>query len=391
MDSARERIDRGLATYAAFDITARGRVHDEPEDEYRGEFQRDRDRVVHCGAFRRLVYKTQVFVNHEGDMFRNRLTHSIEVSQLARTVARVLCLNEDLTEAIALAHDLGHTPFGHAGQDALNACMSNAGGFEHNLQSLRIVDILEERYSEFPGLNLTFETREGILKHCSRANARELGDVGQRFLTGQQPGLEAQLANIADELAYNHHDADDGLRAGLISIEDMYEVSTFKHSAEQVKARWPGLDEKRWVHETVRRMINDSVTDLIESSRQRIGDAAPKSIEEVRGAKAAMIDFSPVAREKHLELKRFLRARLYRHHRVHRMAAKAKRTVSELFEAFAGDPGLLPSHVQKRFVERHNADADTVRTRVIADYLAGMTDRYAIAEHRRVFDPGSLT
>ncbi|HSW53153.1 MAG TPA: deoxyguanosinetriphosphate triphosphohydrolase, partial [Sulfuricaulis sp.] len=256
-----------LALYAATDETSRGRRHHEPAPAHRSEYQRDRDRIIHSAAFRRLEYKTQVFINHEGDLFRTRLTHSIEVAQIARSVARALGLNEDLTEAIALAHDLGHTPFGHSGQDALNECLRDYGGFEHNLQSLRVVDVLEERYAEFPGLNLTFETREGILKHCSPRNARELGDLGKRFLEKTQPGLEAQLVNIADEIAYNNHDVDDGLRSGLLALEQLKPIALFSGQYDEVLQRYPDIPPRRAIYETIRRMINQVVTDLIENSR----------------------------------------------------------------------------------------------------------------------------
>jgi len=296
-----------LASYAAIEHHSRGRRQPESAPAYRSEFQRDRDRIVHSSAFRRLEYKTQVFVNHEGDMFRTRLTHSIEVAQISRATARALNLNEDLTEAISLAHDLGHTPFGHAGQDALNRCMQEHGGFEHNLQSLRVVDELEERYAEFSGLNLTFETREGILKHCSRANAEELGDVGERFLTGKQPGLEAQIANIADAIAYNNHDVDDGLRAGLLSVEQLREVAIFEQQYQAVRSRHPGLEGRRLIHEIIRRMINRQVVDLLRTSEAALLQAQPADIEAVRGREGPLIRFSEAMQEEHQALKRFLR------------------------------------------------------------------------------------
>jgi dGTPase len=365
-----------LAGYAVEARTTRGRRHPEAPAEGRDEFQRDRDRIVHSTAFRRLEYKTQVFVNHEGDHFRTRLTHSLEVAQIGRSIARTLRLNEDLVEAIALAHDLGHTPFGHAGQDALNACMRAHGGFEHNLQSLRVVDVLEQRYAEFDGLNLTFETREGILKHCSAAKARELGDVGKRFLTGASPSLEAQVANLADEIAYNNHDIDDGLRSGVLSLEQLDEVSLFVRHREQVAARHPGLGGRRLVHETVRRMINTLVADLTSQSQEHIARAAPRTVEDVRAA-APLIAFSPTIAEEQQRLKQFLRAHLYRHYRVNRMMGKARRIVRELFEAFSAEPNLMPDEFQAR--ERQEG------ARAVADYIAGMTDRYAIREHRRLF------
>ena len=342
----------------------------------RTQFQRDRDRIVHSTAFRRLEYKTQVFVNHEGDLFRTRLTHSLEVAQIARAVACNLGLNEDLTEAIALAHDLGHTPFGHAGQDALHECMKPYGGFEHNLQSLRVVDELEERYAAFEGLNLTFETREGILKHCSAKNARELGDVGARFLTRRQPSLEAQIANLADEIAYNNHDIDDGLRSGLLQLSQLERVPLFARHSAAVRAEYPALTERRMVNETVRRMINTLVVDLTQESGRRIADTSPADVEDVRAA-APLAAFSATMRQDADELKSLLHDELYRHYRVMRMSAKARRIVSDLFAAFLGEPRLLPEDHQKRAAD--NA------SRAIADYVAGMTDRYAIKEHKRLF------
>ena len=380
-----------LAPYAAREEHSRGRRLAEDAPNYRSEYQRDRDRIIHSGAFRRLEYKTQVFVNHEGDMFRTRLTHSIEVAQIGRSIARTLRLNEDLTEAVALAHDLGHTPFGHAGQDALNACMKDHGGFEHNLQSLRVVDELEERYAEFRGLNLTFETREGILKHCAPAKAKELGEVGQRFLNKQQPGLEAQLANVADEIAYNNHDVDDGLRAGLISVGQLQEISLFREQYEAVMQRYPDLSGRRLIHEVVRRMINRQVTDLVEASRERLTAAAPADIAAVRIQSAPLIGFSDAMRECNLELKRFLRRQLYRHYKVRRMSAKTQRVIRTLFEVFMNDPALLPPEfsVQARSLEESRGMAG--RARAVSDYIAGMTDRYAITEYERVFNPAQLT
>ena len=388
---ARFAIDRGLAVYAAMDSNSRGRRFKETAPLYRSEFQRDRDRVIHCAAFRRLEYKTQVFVNHEGDLFRTRLTHSLEVAQIARSVARALELNEDLTEAIALSHDLGHTPFGHAGQDALNRCMVNYGGFEHNLQSLRVVDELECKYAEFPGLNLTYETREGILKHCSLKKAPGLGEVGARFINKQQPSLEAQLADLADEIAYNNHDVDDGLRAGLIDIEQLREVTLFNDQYEYVTACYPKLDTRRTIHEVVRRMINHLVVDLITSSGAALEAAGPANIDEVRRQAQRLISFSEGVRAANLELKRFLRKTLYRHYRVHRMGAKAKRIVDGLFNAFMEDPGLLPSEYRTRTHLMEQGRGESGRARVIADYIAGMTDRYAITEHDRVFNPKCIT
>jgi dGTPase len=376
-----------LAPYAASDANSRGRRYAEPPPAYRSEHQRDRDRIIHCAAFRRLEYKTQVFVNHEGDLFRTRLTHSIEVAQIGRSVARALGLNEDLTEAISLAHDLGHTPFGHAGQDALNDCMREWGGFEHNLQSLRVVDALEERYAEFSGLNLTFETREGILKHCSVPKARELGELGRRFLDRTQPGLEAQLVNIADEIAYNNHDVDDGLRSGLITIDQLQSVRLFAGQYRSVVERYPGLPERRAVHETVRRMIGQVVTDLIEESRRRIVAAGVDSIEAVRRQGAALMAYSEAMREASLELKRFLRHNLYQHERVRRMTEESVKTVRALFSAYREDPRRLPPQYQDK-IEAAGSSPEA-RARIVADYIAGMTDRYAQREYARLFAPGA--
>jgi dGTPase len=367
---------RELAAYAADPAASRGRRIAEAAPAGRTEFQRDRDRIIHSAAFRRLEYKTQVFVNHEGDLFRTRLTHSIEVAQIGRSVARNLGLNEDLVEAISLAHDLGHTPFGHAGQDALNECMKEHGGFEHNLQSLRVVDLLEQRYGAFDGLNLCFETREGILKHCSIKNAEKLGEVGERFLKNQRPSMEAQLANLADEIAYNNHDVDDGLRSVLISVEQLSSVRIFARHLETVRGQYPALVDRRLIHETVRRMINTLVSDLTERSRALIGEHRPDSLDQVRLA-PPLIAFSPAIREEQHELKVFLGKHLYQHYRVARMSNKARRIVRDLFQAFMADSRLLPPEFQSR------AEADLPRA--IADYVAGMTDRYAIREHRRLF------
>ena len=366
----------GLVPYAVTEANSRGRRFAETAPNTRGEFQRDRDRIIHSGAFRRLEYKTQVFVNHEGDLFRTRLTHSIEVAQIARSIARCLHFNEDLAEAISLAHDLGHTPFGHAGQEALNACMKDYGGFEHNLQSLRVVDMLEERYAEFDGLNLCFETREGILKHCSAGNAARLGELGERFLNNRRPSLEAQIANLADEIAYNNHDVDDGLRSGLITLEQLSTVPLVAAHLQKVRRAHPDLPERRVVHETVRRMINTLVTDLIQQSEANISAQGVVTIEDVRNA-PVMISYSTGMDEQQRELKDFLRIHLYRHYRVLRMTAKAQRVISDLFGIFMADSRLLPPQSQ--------ALAEHDRARAVADYIAGMTDRYAIREHRRIF------
>ncbi|MDP1659402.1 MAG: deoxyguanosinetriphosphate triphosphohydrolase [Methylotenera sp.] len=365
-----------LAPYAANPNESLGRQFSEPPSETRNAFQRDRDRIIHSTAFRRLDYKTQVFVNHEGDLFRTRLTHSLEVAQMARGIARTLNLHEDLTEAIALAHDLGHTPFGHAGQDALNECMRDFGGFEHNLQSLRVVEKLEQRYAEFDGLNLTFEVREGILKHCAIKNAKLLGDVGQRFLDKTSPSLEAQLTNFADEIAYNNHDIDDGLRSGLITIEQLSKVTIFADNLAIVKTKYPKLEQKRVIHETVRRMINTLVVDLCTNSAANIAQHQPNSINDIRQL-PHLISFSNAVAEQNLKLKQFLRKNLYHHYKVNRMSAKAARIVRELFNAFYENTGLLPNEFQ--------VYAETDKARAVADYIAGMTDRFAIREHRKLF------
>jgi len=380
-----------LAAYAQSEEASRGRRFPEPPPRHRTEYQRDRDRIVHSTAFRRLVYKTQVFVNHEGDLYRTRLTHSLEVAQIARSVARALSLNEPLAEAICLAHDLGHTPFGHAGQDALNECMRELGGFEHNLQSLRVVDELEERYAEFPGLNLTFETREGILKHCSATNARRLGELGERFLERRQPSLEAQLANLADAIAYNNHDVDDGIRAGLITIEELRGIAIFRRQYDLVAVRYPELGARRMVHEVVRRMIDYLVNDLIGASQASIAAVAPATVEDVRARSEPLLRFSDQVQAEHLELKRYLRQQLYRHYRVLRMTTKAKRVVRELFGAMLEDVELMPTEHQEAARRMEAADGRPGRARAVADYIAGMTDRFAIREYGRLFDPSERT
>ena len=374
-----------LARYATRESA--GRLFPEPVPHLRSEFQRDRDRIVHSAAFRRLEYKTQVFVNHEGDMFRTRLTHSIEVAQLARTVARVLNLNEDLTEAIALAHDLGHTPFGHAGQDALNECMRDHGGFEHNLQALRVVDELEERYIDFTGLNLTFETREGILKHCSKANARKLGALGKRFLKRGQPTLEAQVADIADAVAYNNHDVDDALRAGLIDAEMLRQTALYRQHHDMVVSEHPTINSRLSAYETIRRVIDAQVSDLVATSQSNLSKAAPMVVDDVRKHSRPLVTMSTEMREVHLELKGFLAEYVYKHYRVVRMTRKAQRIISELFEAFRADPKMLPPDALSKIT----ADNDTTVERAIADYIAGMTDRFAISEYQRIFNPSELT
>ena len=377
-------MNQALASYAAFDERSRGRRYPEPSPRFRTEFQRDRDRIIHSNAFRRLVYKTQVFVNHEGDLYRTRITHSLEVAQIGRTIARALGLNETLTEAICLAHDLGHTPFGHAGQDALNECMRESGGFEHNLQSLRVVDELEERYAEFSGLNLTFECREGVLKHCSAQNARLLGDVGERFLNRTQPGLEAQLANLADAIAYNNHDVDDGVRAGLVRIEELRDVRIFSRFHAAVVERYPDAPARRQLYETTRRMIDYLVSDVITQAERNIAESKVDSIDSVRSQPRPLISLSEAVLEEHQELKRFLRTKLYNHPKVKEVMDEARATLKALFEAYLRDPSRLPVEHQSLVARADAGGGASARARVVADYVAGMTDRFAFLEEERV-------
>jgi len=373
-----------LAPYAVTQQHSIGRDTSETSCNTRSEFQRDRDRIIHCTAFRRLEYKTQVFINHEGDLYRTRLTHSLEVAQIARSIARALLLNEDLTEAIALAHDVGHTPFGHAGQDALNHCMREYGGFEHNFQSLRVVEHLEEKYPEFDGLNLMFDTREGILKHCSLKNARHMGALGQRFIDRTQPSLEAQLTNIADEIAYNNHDVDDGLRSGLISIQQLRECSLFASHFESVENQYPGLSDKRKAQTVIRNMIDRCVTDLIETTQNNITQQEIKSIEDVRNNNQPLAGFSPEIKTQIVELKSFLHSNLYQHEQVAAMSLNAKTTISTLFDGFFEDSALLPQEHQKKALHKQQNQGVDGYARVISDYIAGMTDRYAQAEYQRL-------
>lgn len=370
-----------LADYACSSANSRGRAIEEKSSTSRTEFQRDRDRIIHSSAFRRLEYKTQVFVNHEGDLFRTRLTHTLEVAQIARTTATLLKINPDLTEAIALAHDLGHTPFGHSGQTALDRGMADFGGFEHNLQSLRIVDLLEDQYPNFDGLNLTWETREGILKHCSRENALRLGALGERFLKGEQPSLEAQLVNIADAIAYSTHDIDDGLRVGYLDEKDLIEnVPLYAEYHAQVDAEYPDIQERRKQKEVVRRLIGYMVDDLVSTSRANIEAAQPKSPDDVRALKTPLISFSEEARGQMKILKSTLMDKLYRHYRVLRAVEKSADMITQLYQTFARSPALLPPLYQERS-KRYGVE------RTVADYIAGMTDRYAVLEFNRVLNP----
>lgn len=393
-----------LAPYACDPAQSRGRRYPEPAAPTRSAFQRDRDRIVHSTAFRRLVYKTQVFLNHEGDLFRTRLTHSLEVAQLGRSIARTLQLNEDLVEAIALAHDLGHTPFGHAGQDALNSCLKShnpdSAGFEHNLQSLRVVDTLEERYPDYDGLNLSFETREGILKHCSRRNARRMearepGGVAQRFLApsgdgphAQQPSLEAQLANLADEIAYNAHDIDDGVRSGLLSLEQLKEVELFEAYHRETLARHPGLQGRRLLFETIRRMLSAQVYDVMDATGAALRAAMPADVQAVR-QHPPLVCFSDKMALKSSSLKRFLLQNLYRHPQVVETTQTAQQVVRDLFAAYMADPAQMPQAHSDRFDQLDSRPSGSARhqakpERVVADYIAGMTDRFAAKEHERL-------
>ncbi len=379
-----------LSPWACQPQETRGRRYFEAAAPTRTEHQRDRDRIVHSSAFRRLVYKTQVFVNHEGDLFRTRLTHSLEVAQLGRSIARPLALNEDLVEAICLAHDLGHTPFGHAGQDELNACMQGWGGFEHNLQSLRVVDALEERYPQYDGINLTFETREGILKHCSHSNALKLeaqepGGVAARFLTGQQTSLEGQLANLADAIAYNAHDVDDGVRSGLISVEQLQAVPLFAHFHAQALMEYPQLAQpeadRRLLYETIRRMLSAQVYDVIATTRQRIEQAGVQSANDVRACAQRLVSFSPDMQAQSQALKHFLFHQLYRHAQVTQTMDAARQVVRELFAAYLQQPSMMKPRYALR---AQQAGSAAMQARVVADFVAGMTDRYAAKEHERI-------
>mgnify|MGYP001377773643 FL=1 len=375
---------RELVTFAVLPNESKGRAYNEDQSNYRNEFQRDRDRIIHSSAFRRLEYKTQVFVNHEGDMFRTRLTHSIEVSQIGRTIARALNVNEDLTEAICLAHDLGHTPFGHAGQDALNSCMKDFGGFEHNLQSLRIVDLLEERYADFPGLNLTYETREGILKHCSQKNALGLGELGQRFIKKNKPSLEAQIANIADEIAYNNHDIDDGLRANLLNIDSLRESKFVESNYREVVKKWKDLNERQIRHEIVRRMIDYIVSDLIETSKDLIGKYKPASVDSIRECGKSLIKMSQTTEKEHNNLKKILRKNLYQHEQVNLMSQRATETVKYLFNIYMEQPIFLTDELHMKITKDSRIKDEQRKARIIADYIAGMTDRFALSEYKRI-------
>ena len=390
----------GPAAYACRPELTRGRLKPEPESPTRSVFQRDRDRIIHSGAFRKLKYKTQVFVYHEGDYYRTRLTHSLEVAQIARSVSRTLGLNEDLAEAVALAHDLGHTCFGHAGEEALNEAMKPYGGFSHNDQTLRILTRLERRYAEFDGLNLTWETLEGVVKHNGPllpelpghglpTTIREFQEEMDLEL-GTNPGMEAQVAALADDIAYNNHDIDDGVRAGLFTLEEIAELPLLGGIVRGLHDRYPGLDRTRLVHETIRRMIDHMVTDLIAETRRRIAEVGPRSAAEVRAAPRAMVAFSDGMRDHDRVLRGFLKQRMYRHYKVNRVTSKTRRVVSELFALFMAEPECLPTEWQADLAAGGGTD-ERSRARLVADYIAGMTDRFALAEYERMFDMESKT
>jgi len=376
-----------LASYACRTGCSRGRVYDEPESEHRNPYQRDRDRIIHSTAFRRLEYKTQVFVNHEGDHYRTRLTHSIEVAQIARSICRSMRLHEDLAEAVALAHDLGHTPFGHSGQDALNDAMKHYGGFEHNRQSLRIVEKLEHKYAAFTGLNLSYETREGIVKHHSAYDTPSNRDLSH-FNLHEQPALESQIGNLADEIAYNNHDIDDGYRAGMLSVDDLRQLELFGQCYAQVEVEFPDVAERLKINETVRHMINFLIIDVVEETGRRIRELNITSFADVRAAKIPLVAFSPAARKKNGELKKFLYKNMYRHYRVARMANKAERVIREIFATYMQNPAMLPQHQQQEMSTARTSDSLNQErlARIIADYIAGMTDRYALEEYERLFN-----
>jgi len=371
-----------LAPYACRSSQSRGREYAEEESRTRNIFQRDRDRIIHSTAFRRLEYKTQVFVNHEGDHYRTRLTHSIEVAQIARSICRAMHLHEDLAEGVALAHDLGHTPFGHSGQDALDEVMNDFGGFEHNRQSLRVVQELERRYATFPGLNLSYEMREGIVKHTSPHDLPKNADLAMYNL-GEQATLEAQLGNLADEIAYNNHDVDDGFRAGILSLDALCEVKLFRIHFDEVREALPDIPERMTVLETVRRMINFLVIDAIDETASRIRENGIETLDDVRACDMPLVAFSRPVRHMNGELKRFLLSHMYQHYRVARMAAKATKVIQELFQAYHANPAMLPPGPAGRL---HAVEGEARKARIIADYIAGMTDRYALDEYDRLFN-----
>jgi len=371
--------DEQLAHFAARSQASKGRRYPEPYKDSRPVFERDRDRIIHCAAFRRLEYKTQVFVNHEGDYYRTRLTHSLEVAQIARGISRRMNLNEDLVEALALAHDLGHTPFGHTGESVLNALMSDHGGFEHNRQSLRIVDLLEEKYPGFSGLNLVWETREGIIKHSSQYD-RPGHPEDQEFEPGKRPTLEAQIIDLADEIAYNNHDIDDGLKAGYIKVEELDTLELWQETRGIVAKKYPAISGDRLVYQTISHLIGYLIDDLVKTTLNVIESNRIDSLEAVRNHARKLVSLSAETARKNKELKSFLYKRLYRHYKVERMRIKAERFITLLFESYRENPTLLPLEFQNRFDEFG-------KERVICDYIAGMTDRSALDEYKRLFEP----
>ena len=377
-----EAFEKNLASYSLKSSNTIGRKYKENPPKRRTEFQRDRERIIHSTAFRRLEYKTQVFVNHEGDMYRTRLTHTIEVAQISRAVARALKINEDLTEAISLSHDLGHTPFGHAGQDILNECMKSFGGFEHNIQSLRIVDKLENVYPNFSGLNLCFETREGILKKCNKARAEKIGDIANRILNKEQSSLEAQVTNLCDEIAYNNHDIQDGIRAKKIFLEQLEEVPIFKDQMVIALEQYPKLSKSKIVNETVRRIIDLLVTDLISNSENNILEQNIETPMDVKNCDRQIVEFSEKIKIESMTLKRFLHKNLYQHPDVKMMTDKAVNVISNLFEAYLNDINLLPKEYLKYNLEKIKNKS---KERVISDYIAGMTDRFALEEYKKLY------
>ena len=377
-----KQFEKNLASFSLKSEKSFGRKYKEDPPKLRTEFQRDRERIIHTTAFRRLEYKTQVFVNHEGDMYRTRLTHTIEVAQIARAAARALKINEDLTEAISLSHDLGHTPFGHAGQDILNECMKNFGGFEHNIQSLRIVDKLENVYPNFPGLNLSFETREGILKKCNKTRAKKIGDVADRFLKKEQSSLEAQLTNLCDQIAYNNHDIQDGIRARKISLEQLKTVPLFKSQMMLALKEYPKITESRIVNETVRRIINLLISDLIFNSNTNIKNHNIKTPNDVRTCEKEIICFSEKIKKENMNLKRFLHKNLYKHPDVKKMTDKATIVIQDLFNAYSSNIDLIPKPFLKHNIQKIRGNQ---AERVICDYIAGMTDRFALKEHKKLY------
>ncbi|HOP39599.1 MAG TPA: deoxyguanosinetriphosphate triphosphohydrolase [Geobacteraceae bacterium] len=378
MDAAFSGERPDLAGFAAKSALSRGRRYPEEFRDDRPAFERDRDRIIHCAAFRRLEYKTQVFVNHEGDYYRTRLTHSLEVAQIGKAIARRLRLNEELTEALALAHDLGHTPFGHTGEEVLNRLMEEHGGFEHNQQSLRVVDELEERYPGFNGLNLSWETREGIIKHKSPYDSPP--DIMVELMPGVVPTIEAQIINFADEIAYNNHDIDDGLKSGLITFEQLEKVALWQEVHDRIVSQYPGLDKERRKHQVISALIGRLIKDLSRTTMESIRRFEIRTLDDLRRINRQVVAFSPDVAEKNKQLKHFLMSNLYRHHKVERMRVKAERYLSQLFEAYLKHPTLLP----RKYLKKMDT---TVRERVICDYIAGMTDRFALDEYKRLFEP----